>query len=674
MDPASVIQAEPASAKQVRLRDAEHGLRRAGYHICHDRLKAFIWLFEFGGPSASREDDTVHCARLGKLASLYGLQPLLSGCIRFQSIPWPELVVDDVRAVDAQCRFKASVPSLLTSKRKRAASGDAEFEDEDFLRLQSSLTNDRAQQIAPLRDTLNSSSINLKAMFAISKSLLYHLARQGMVIPILEEATAKYGPSNFVKDEGGVSPGSYQVFSLDTAWLQSGSLLTWARPSQAWLLPKLREPDCDSHVRLLPFRWFGEVVDQAKDGTGRRCGEESLEASSKELKIISREESVALLSLNGLEIPESSSWNRVKLHANNDSSEPTALIHWPERLCMPRQDTSIQTIQDSTYSVDPLARAESWFVGRDDRKAQMEAQKREHQEMLASKIPGLGEYKDQGLEVGTRRSRQELQNAAGIYPTPPDGSKFQSSGQSMEAHGKKMSAEGDNTSPDAFPLDESGPAPSAGDETEPPVYYDHLEDDELLGEMGRHMESDNRITEDDFDFFDEPDDDTLPTSQQHPRSKSQEDRSNESATKGESPKLSVLQAAAMDQIAADNALASGPESGSRDSDRMQLGPVLEAQDISTVSKGENGEVESGSSEEEDPRYKALTASKPISEPLDTKYSWSGKFSAGLSDHHRIGSGPSRPFITPNGIPKLVNLAAATHAQGRNLNLRCSIPD
>ena len=657
-----MTEAEPTSAAYARLRAAEHSLRRAGCHVYQERLKGFIWLFELGGPAASREDDTVHCTRLERLAGHHGLKSLLSGCIRFQINPWPELIVGDVRTVNVDRSFRKNVQSLVCSKRKREVFGNAEIEEDNFISLPPSVPSDRAQQISRLQNTLNPLSIKSKATVAVNKSLLYFLARHGLGVPLLENAIADTEPANFMREEDAASPYPYGLFCLETAWLPTGSLLTWARPTHIALFSELRMQDRASPVRLLPFKWFGEILNKEEGDKGRDMGPFYSEESSERFKIVPKQDSVALLNQNGLDTSESDKWNRILLYSHR-ASEVKCVMQWPDRFCISRMAWHPQPGHDLPKSVDPLGQAESWYVNRDARKAQIEAQKHEHRQKSASKSSGLAENKDASLEVGAQRSLHELQNAAGIYPTPPDGNKFQPSGQSAEALGSKTHIQGDETSPDSLLFNESKSDFNAEDESARLADYDHLQDEELLGEMGRHMESDNRITEDDFDFFDEPDDATAPTSQQRAISKGQEDRPVEPLIKAEGTSISKLPEVPESQGESGHAHHAESETSSKNSRHTPLKPVENVKRTALASNAETEREESEASSPQDPSFIPSTKSKPTPEPLDRKYDSSGKFSSDIPEDHPLGSGPSTLLIATNAIPKLGNLAAARHAEG-----------
>lgn len=202
------------------------------------------------------------------------------------------------------------------------------------------------------------------------------------------------------------------------------------------------------------------------------------------------------------------------LDDDRGSSELSGTFLWPASLCFCIPETfphkggwNQHLARGQGYSMDPLLNAETWYMGKSDRTAAIEAiRKQEEAEALKSKVAvnqSAGEeFRDLFPHPAQYGSTQDITS---IYPTPPDGLPSQTMSSMRRATqvsygdiiGKEHIDHVEEShlvgSPLALNL-----APVISSTT-----YDQHEDD-LYAEVENDMFAANGLTEADLDFFDEP--------------------------------------------------------------------------------------------------------------------------------------------------------------------------
>lgn len=212
------------------------------------------------------------------------------------------------------------------------------------------------------------------------------------------------------------------------------------------------------------------------------------------------------LKLRGIAMPPDPQWVLLKIdkvqpgNQGDVASNCPVLIPWPAHLCLSEnvqsfaEDSERMAVPDATVedAMDPLGRAQHWFLGKAARSEALEVrrqndlkearQRKEAAEMDDEDV--VSEYEPQMERNPTPR------DPSGIYPTPPDGlpSIIRHSSVSNE-----IFSDGVNHGMNGG---------SASDQMDQP--YNEQRANDLFEEMDIDLFATNGLTEDDFNFFDEP--------------------------------------------------------------------------------------------------------------------------------------------------------------------------
>ncbi|KAL8777960.1 MAG: hypothetical protein Q9194_002266 [Teloschistes cf. exilis] len=201
------------------------------------------------------------------------------------------------------------------------------------------------------------------------------------------------------------------------------------------------------------------------------------------------------------------------------------LMLWPARACFTRNltrppinDEVLQRISRGTF-VDPLTKVEQWFLGRSARAEAAERRRQEDEERKFREIRKAEslpvQLDDTSIDRVTHTGQYlSAQEASGIYPTPPDGMAALTQG-SFEAPDTGAGAtETIRIRPNTVSLEaiieeaHTTDADSLGVDIPGRRAQGH----DLFGGLDTDMFDTNDLTEADFNFFDEPDDEPDPTS------------------------------------------------------------------------------------------------------------------------------------------------------------------
>ena len=309
------------------------------------------------------------------------------------------------------------------------------------------------------------------------------------------------------------------VFLLTSSLQANGDLFIMFYPcmrSRIW--PSRRLPQ-NSDVLLAPFGWKGMLQPSSPYSLSSELGEQ--DSMAKHLREW-RKECLILLRQRGISYLKESDWVAVDLDHQPRIPFATPIhIEWPSRLCcqLPKQQEHRRSgrsynFGDLSKLTDPLSAAEEWFLNSAVREKLVQQQIRAYDQKPTEIPEDASEEEDIPPGIQTNIGEfNEIHNAAGIYPTPPDGSK--SHVVSTTIHRTKAVSKlndgqqvADEDVMEGFQESEA--------EFDPPSTaemglgsYDHLEDDDLFGDVQNQMYTNHGLTEDDFSFFDKPDDDSF---------------------------------------------------------------------------------------------------------------------------------------------------------------------
>ncbi|KAL8692955.1 MAG: hypothetical protein Q9224_003854, partial [Gallowayella concinna] len=313
---------------------------------------------------------------------------------------------------------------------------------------------------------------------------------------------------------------------IDVRWSQSGTLTIGSQlvrlPEFSRLSDVLENRDVmargslrDGHsVFIAPFGTRCAIVDREKQGSNAfeadRGGKKSTEA---------------WLDTLGIKCKPASSWVCLRIHDQRPRcgtllSAPGGLqIWWPAHLCFIRYTSChvnrkgvLDTIAEGTF-IDPLEKAEQWFLRRKEREEVMEARRKEVEESKLQKTQSA-DARDSGFEESPADRMTQTnhylsaQEASGIYPTPPDG--LASHAASSVAAQDTPATSNPEVYPDPTTVNEASKVNitdnDSPQETMPEGRFTNDESQDLFGDMDTDMFDTNVLTEADFNFFDEPDD------------------------------------------------------------------------------------------------------------------------------------------------------------------------
>lgn len=307
--------------------------------------------------------------------------------------------------------------------------------------------------------------------------------------------------------EFGLAAAETVLVSCSIRWLSSGTLvfgLCGKTVPQLSTLPFVL-PDSADFGRLP----LGSPLLLSPSGVaGRYCGIESTPKS--DIRYRQRAEIKSSIfsefTLRGMSMPAKTQWILVQMNAHQilrQTGEETVerspyVTLWPAHLCLCKDPTTItkhdepMTLPNLESDNDPLERARQWFLGKRERREAVE-QRRIKDLAETQKIKETADTEDEDLISDfDRQIDQDItpRDVSGIYPTPPDGLPFIAPESSTSYE------------PPPDGVVEEGTEELPSDKTHPP--YDEQRNNDLFEEMDIDVFATNGLTEDDFNFFDEP--------------------------------------------------------------------------------------------------------------------------------------------------------------------------
>lgn len=223
-----------------------------------------------------------------------------------------------------------------------------------------------------------------------------------------------------------------------------------------------------------------------------------------------KELTLARLARQGIDVAKDGGWTLVHVPRQTKESEDFLLegqkvaylqILWPAQLILHRDIASkgelgvkrnLFTAIDDDLN-NPLARVESWFLGKSARVEALAAKQQQDENVTTPKAKESGGSEDELDMSGTMSPMNRYiasQDISGIYPTPPDG--LRSQGLDLVANNEHQNTSSDNESRNNV------------DNADIDVEYSDQADQDMFGNMDMDMFTENDLTEADFNFFDEP--------------------------------------------------------------------------------------------------------------------------------------------------------------------------
>jgi hypothetical protein len=297
-----------------------------------------------------------------------------------------------------------------------------------------------------------------------------------------------------------------KAYSVGIVWQGDETLLVACYPSPLLNLAPLRNTTHASEIIIAPFGWKGTLAVSSTDET-TSLGIQSCKPAKCSRSW--RRSCLKAFQRQGLDISKEFDWVKIGVDVFEDGVSLRREIEWPRNFCFQLLVTGKNGITESLDldvakgMYDPLMEAEDWFLSAKDRdqlakdQSKIKSQKNPH---------SIGESDEEEIphHLQTRYDDPlDAQTVAGIYPTPPDGNKPQilsSGAQPVRPIAKSEALMAPNEKGQNKLVSVPSTIPGNSLET-----YDHLEDDDLFGDIEGQIYTNNGITEDDFDFFDEPD-------------------------------------------------------------------------------------------------------------------------------------------------------------------------
>ena len=395
--------------------------------------------------------------------------------------------------------------------------------------------------------TFDATNVLSKFLISMSTTCYYLLALHNGCISFQNyiPTTSTVGESMVSRDGLGTwvykehAATGYHLLSARATWLASGTMVLYLYSIAK--APYLRgisasgwyetERNKGNLMQVAPMGWRANITAQEQPSNHAQNHEhQSTQQLPARTKISQwKQDAKSFLEKRGISVPESAPWIYVEITMGGQTILTENLhgpVHfvllWPANLCIgPNNDgyNNSRGTEEDWNSVllmeDPLVVAEQWLQKTEEpgeptniRQTSKNADRRESESTVSS-----NEYSilDHVFESAT-----ETQAATVIYPTPSDGPGGTQDGRSLvERLGMDAST----------PM--TAPSPSvrlstnaqlinqpSNDQTSPDIEmdqvdYDHLDGDDLFGDMDADFAG-NGLTEDDFNFFDTPDEIHLP--------------------------------------------------------------------------------------------------------------------------------------------------------------------
>ncbi|KAL8787851.1 MAG: hypothetical protein Q9195_007591 [Heterodermia aff. obscurata] len=469
------------------LEEAVNALRMKDFYSLLDVTNLAVWVFQVPGHT-SEDHQKKRQSELGRLVSRYGLISRTTGAIKSSDL------LNDSESIPSIYDFPEATDKPSGAQKDPNLEA---FEANAQIKLEGFATGEAS---VPMPHTYASGSIRSMFIESISLSILSSFGLDGRWLRIGVKWCV--GPIHDQDHEGKTlwsdfSTNDLSLISIELCWCPSGSLVMAGCKAPALHLAPISKNE-GVHKSTLPLS--GATVIVAPSGeraivVGRAPnGYHEMRKS-----IISR------LERQNIKITSQTEW--LKLQIPGEDLDELLLIIWPAHLCFSNpsrsrvdfQEESLRRVDSVQRWVDPLELAERWYNGRAARADAIEA-KRKANEKLVEVVKEYHESDDEGMLVyveAISNGRLNLQDMSGVYPTPPDAAP-----PGTQEHNNRLET-GEMASITANSI--QGPSPLAAS----PIFnetpsFNNDGDGDLFGEIDSEMFAANGLTEDDFNFFDEP--------------------------------------------------------------------------------------------------------------------------------------------------------------------------
>lgn len=342
----------------------------------------------------------------------------------------------------------------------------------------------------------------------------------------------------------------FPAFLIEVQWLPCGTIVILSYPvnEAAWFCPlqpppiamtrkslKLVLAPFGGSAKFLGFEDATEAWKSSKRGFGHINDIWSDKIESLDL-LEWQKSLLSYLRYYGIRLSSLSRWARVELLKSEASSGESParpkIIVWPCELCffkggkqrsreLARKRNSFWDPEAIAFNFnDPLAEAETWFLGKEARDRFIENLGRESNPHPQKEVKCLPPEEDSIPEIFPTSNRKvDTQALSSIYPTPPDGFRSQAQGATPELGPPESPVKIDDK--EILKQDHAATYQNDGQilpsQLTPAADsslggYEPLEKD-LFEDMENALYETNGITEADFSFFDPPDEmNSLPLS------------------------------------------------------------------------------------------------------------------------------------------------------------------
>ena len=351
-------------------------------------------------------------------------------------------------------------------------------------------------------------SLYIRIITAISLSISYLLTESNKCLAlspgilIMRNSVLGFDDTISIdKAEGLIHNQALTPFFLEVIWQPNGTLIIICYPflKSSWSQVSTASLHAVESVILSPFGWSATIA-QAHGSPESHEPHPKYDLQPEPEVSTWRRACTTLLTRQGIHLTRHTRW--ISVTPADTSGSFYSTFEWPMHLCFQTnllesfREIADNSLSDLENNVDPLSDAENWFLELDERIAK---NKQSHKEKM-EKESNAESSDDEDLLANLRPRNEEvanLQTPSGIYPTPPDGL------ISVTPAGDyaKLGTENDQSISKQDNTDHSTNATKLEVDL---GTYNHLENDDLFGEIEADMFADNGITEDDFSFFDNP--------------------------------------------------------------------------------------------------------------------------------------------------------------------------
>ena len=413
-------------------------LRNNGFHVLYEDISGLLWIFDVSRPSVEKTSKPTAFDAIALILKKYKLKRIRAAALRA------------VDVVDSSGHALAHI-------------------DEISAKIPHNISDMHSPQVQSIEDTAVASKgfspgVDARTIYehlkaAIQSSFTSILTRKEIFIPVspdhlleLPNPISSASLSNRDSDLANVSALSEN--KLVVRWTSQGllTLLIYPAANRKWcrLSEVVGSDDQDSFLkasRLVVLAPQGAVATYVPPKENRDAMRDQSQSSDKEEPPIHsnlgqfdlsvwKYRVQKFLQYRGIELPGQAHWVTVRLMttALNDlddiptKSQSCQIVFWPAAYCfLPFDGLTCAEKGQSWFHdhrgghdwTDALSDVESWYTNRGSRAEAMELLRR--QADLEAKKDLKTDYPRNDTNAANDVHYMDVQSAAGIYPTPPDG-------------------------------------------------------------------------------------------------------------------------------------------------------------------------------------------------------------------------------------------------------------